>query len=111
MSSALPAGFEHLEPFLGWALETETERSARRSASTFEDIKIFYDAAFPTIAAALNHLKDYRIEDLPGPSRTLLLLMLSFAEAALVVEIHGQVAVPMAFEISKFETRVLGGSF
>ncbi|TDU32675.1 hypothetical protein DFR24_2075 [Panacagrimonas perspica] len=111
MSTVLPAGFEHLEPFLGWALETEPERAARRATSRFEDVKAFYDAAFPTTEAALDHLKDHRLEQLPAPSRTLLLLMLSFVEAALAVENYGQVTVPNACEVSRFEARTIGGSF
>lgn len=111
MNTMLPVGFEHLQPYLEWALETEPERVARRIASRFEDVKAFYDAVFPSTAAALDHLKDHRLADLPGPSRTLLLMMLSFVEAALVVENYGQVAVPNGFDVSKFETRVLRGSF
>lgn len=111
MNSALPEGFGSLEPFLGWALETEVERSARRAASSFADVRSLYDAVLPLLPAALDHLKDYRLEDLPAPSRSLLLVLLSYAEAALVVENFGQVTVPQGFEITKFETRRLSGTF
>jgi hypothetical protein len=111
VSASLPEGFRHLEPYLAWALETEPERAGRRVASRFEDVKQFYDAVQPSLPAALNHLKTFRLEELPPPSRTLLLLLLSYAEAALAVENFGQVTVPQGFELAKFETRVLGGTF
>jgi hypothetical protein len=109
--SALPAGFQALEPHLDWALETEAARSARRTESSFDDVKAFYDAVFPLLPAALDHLKAFPLDRLPGSSRTLLLLLLSYAEAALVVETFGQIAVPNGFGIEKFEGRLLGGSF
>jgi hypothetical protein len=111
VTPSLPEGFQHLEPFLAWALETEPERAGRRVASRFEDVKPFYDAVLPSLPAALDHLKAFRLEELPPASRTLLLLLLSYAEVALAVENFGQVTVPQGFELAKFETRVLGGTF
>lgn len=111
MTASLPEGFRHLEPFLAWALETEPERAGRRLASRFEDVKALYDAVLPSLPAALDHLKAFRVEELPPASRTLLLLLLAYAEAALAVENFGQVTVPQGFELAKFETRVLGGTF
>lgn len=107
----LPTGFETLEPFLDWALETEPERSAKRAGSRFEDIRRLYDAVFPLLPLALDHLKAFRIEQLDAPSRTLLEILLSYAEAALVVENFGQVVVPDGYPIERFEVRRLGGSF
>ena len=109
--SALPAGFEALVPYLGWALETEAERSVRRGASRFEDVKAFYDATYPLLPQALDHLKAHPLEGLPGPSRSLLLLLLSYAEAALVVENFGEVRVTNGFGIENFEGRLIGGTF
>jgi len=111
MAARLPAGFEALEPFLDWSLETETERSAKRAASAFEDVKRLYDAVFPVLPAALDHLKGFRLEELDAPSRTLLMILLSYAEAALVVENFGQVAVPDGYGIERFEVRRIGGTF
>ena len=42
--SLLPAQFHELEQWKEWSLATEQERSARRQASTMEDIKTFYNA-------------------------------------------------------------------
>ncbi|MCC2655684.1 MAG: Uncharacterized protein K0Q76_792 [Panacagrimonas sp.] len=109
--TTLPPGFENLAPYLDWALETEPERSAKRAASRFEDVKRFYDAVFPLLPAALIHLQAFRLEHLDAPSRTLLQLLLSYAEAALVVENFGQVAVPDGYGIERFEVRRLGGTF
>jgi hypothetical protein len=111
MKGALPHGFETLEPFLEWALPTEPERSAKRSASRFEDVRRFYDAVFPQLPAALGHLRAFPLDALDGPSRTLLMLLLSYAEAALVVETFGQVAVPDGYGIERFEVRQYGGTF
>ena len=107
----LPAGFEPLEPYTDWALETEPERSAQRAASRFEDMKRLYDAVFPLLPAALDHLKAFRLEQLEAPSRTLLMILLSYAEAALVVENFGQVAVPDGYGIERFQVRRIGGTF
>lgn len=111
MAAHLPAGFEALEPFRDWALETEPERSTKRAASTFEEVKRLYDAVFPLLPAALDHLKAFRLEELDAPSRTLLMLLLSYAEAALVIENFGQVAVPDGYGIERFEVRQIGGTF
>ncbi|MGH8515848.1 MAG: hypothetical protein ACREUE_00170 [Panacagrimonas sp.] len=111
MATTLPKGFEALEPHLDWALETEAERSAKRAASRFEDMKRFYDDVFPLLTTALDHLKAFRLEDLDTPSRTLLKILLSYAEAALVVETFGQVAVPDGYGIERFDVRGFGGTF
>jgi hypothetical protein len=111
MAAGLPVGFEALERFRDWALETEPERSAKRAASRFEDVRDFYDAVFPLLPAALDHLKVLRLEELDEPSRTLLKILLSYAEAALVVENFGQVTVPDGYAIERFQVRRFGGSF
>jgi hypothetical protein len=107
----LPGGFQSLEAHLDWALETEPQRTAKRAASRFEDVRRFYDAVFPLLPAALNHLKAFRLDQLDAPSRTLLMLLLSYAEAALVVENFGQVAVPDGYGIERFQVRQIGGTF
>ncbi len=56
MNVALPAGFEDLEKWLDWALPTMAERSARRSASSMDDLQAFYDAMLPRLDAALAYL-------------------------------------------------------
>ena len=109
--TSLPTGFESLTPFLDWALETESGRSNKRAASTFEEVKRFYDAVFPLLPSALGHLKAFRIEQLDAPSTTLLKILLTYAEAALVVENFGQVVVPDGYPIERFAVRRLGGSF
>jgi hypothetical protein len=111
MSAALPDAFRSLEAHLDWALETESERSAKRAASRFEDVRRFYDAVFPQLPAALDHLKAFRLDQLDARSRTLLMLLLSYAEAALVVENFGQVSVPDGYGIERFQVRQFGGTF
>lgn len=103
MSAHLPEGFGTLEPYLGWALETELERASRRAASDFADVKAFHEAVFPLAPSALELLNSHRVDDLEGPIRTLFLLMLSFTEAAFAVEAYGQVQVVMGLPVSRFE--------
>lgn len=111
MGAVLPSGFEALEAHLDWALETEPERSAKRAASRFEDVKQLYDAVFPLLPAALDHLKALPVDRLDAASRTLLMILLSYAEAALVVENFGQVSVPDGYDIGRFQAHRLGGTF
>jgi hypothetical protein len=43
----LPEGFAELEPLVPWSLETEPERSAKRQASSMEELQALYDAVLP----------------------------------------------------------------
>ena len=58
--TTLPTDFADLEPFAGWALETEAERYAKRLSSTMDELQAFYDTAFPRLEAAI---------ELPRPVR------------------------------------------
>ena len=101
--SALPEGFEALEPHLGWALETERERATRRAAGPFAEVKAFHEAVYPLAPQALELLAGSSVAELDGPLRTLFLIMLSFAETAFAVENYGQVDVVMGLHTSRFE--------
>ncbi len=59
--TALPAGFEDLQPLVAeWALRTQDRRAAKRLSSTMEAVRAFYDAIFPRMEAVMDHLALFR---------------------------------------------------
>ena len=90
----LPDAFADLEPFAGWALETEAERYAKRLASTMDQIQTFYDAAFPRLEPMLAHLDALELRDLPDDAKHLLWLAYSLVNASFPVEVWRQPRVP-----------------
>jgi hypothetical protein len=90
----LPPEFADLEPFAAWSLETEAERYAKRLASTMDELQAFYDAAFPRLEAALDHLDQHDLEALPEDARRLLWLCYSLVNASFPVEVWRQPRVP-----------------
>lgn len=93
----LPAGFEALESFVPyWAVAGQNERRHQRCDTTFEEIRRFYDAMLPRADAAMTHLADFPLRDMPGPEARLMRLVLSLAQASMSVEIQGSARVPNA---------------
>jgi hypothetical protein len=90
----LPSDFAALEPYADWILATEPERYAKRLASSMEEMQAFYDAAFPSLEAATEHLDKFDLGDLPEPERNLLLLMFSLVMVSFPVEVWKQARVP-----------------
>ena len=84
----LPEGFEDLAPFLGWALEPERARTAKKAESPMEEIRAFYDAMMPRLRDILRHLEPCFGEDMPAPTRNLYLLSLSLVEVSTLVELY-----------------------
>lgn len=85
-AQALPAPFADLAPHGAWALEREAERTAKREASTVEDVRAFYDAVFPRMEAMVAHLERFPLDALPEPERRLLWLALSVVEVSNLTE-------------------------
>jgi len=93
----LPAGFEDLQRFLPrWAGETPQERWDARAAAPMDDIRAFYDAMIERAEAALEHLKSFSLTAMPAPESRLFRLLLSLAQAAMAVELHGQPRAPFS---------------
>src|ERR1700730_2835993 len=98
----LPAQFAELEPFLGWSLATERERTAKRQTSSMPEIKAFYDAMLARLGEILNHLDDFTQEDPPDDVKRLFLLSMSLAEVTPAVENFGQPSVVDGYDYSRF---------
>jgi hypothetical protein len=87
----LPPEFSELEPFAAtWCLATESERYARRLASTMEEMQAFYDACFPRLNEAIDYCDRFALDDLPADARRLLELVYSLVMVAMPVEIWRQ---------------------
>lgn len=92
--STLPAGFADLEPFAGWALPTETERYAKRLASSMDELQAFYDAAFPRIDDAVGYLDALELDSLPDDALRLLHVFCALTTVSFPVEVWRQPRVP-----------------
>ena len=90
----LPSEFATLEPFSAWVLESERERYSKRLASSMEEMQAFYDAAFPLLEQASDHLDKFPLSELPEQERNLLLLMFSLVNVSFPVEVWKQARVP-----------------
>ncbi|WP_328685582.1 hypothetical protein OG226_46625 [Streptomyces sp. NBC_01261] len=90
----LPSDFAALEPFNAWVLETERDRYGKRLASSMEEMQAFYDAAFPLLEQASDHLDKFPLSELPEQERNLLLLMFSLVNVSFPVEVWKQARVP-----------------
>ena len=99
--SLLPAQFHELEQWRAWSLATEQERSARRQASTMEDIKTFYNAMLVRMEEVLPYLEQFSVDEMPQDATRLFYLTLSLAEVAPAVEQFGQPSVVDGYDIKR----------
>jgi len=99
----LPRQFNDLEIWHDWSLATELERSAKRQASTMEDIRRFYDAMLPRMEDILTFLAQYPLDGNPPEVARLSLLTLSLAEIAPAVENFGQPSVVDGYDVARFK--------
>jgi len=91
MTALLPAEFAGLERFAGdWCLATETERYARRQASSMPEMQEFYDAFFPRLEEAIAHCDAYPLDGLPDDVERLLHLIYSLVMVSMSIEIFHQ---------------------
>lgn len=85
--TALPAGFEALQPFVAdWALESSNSRLRRRLASSEAERVAFFQAAQPLLPDALAYLDRTPLDQYDDRQERLMRLLLSFAHVALAVE-------------------------
>lgn len=92
--TVLPEGFADLEPFAGWALPSERDRYAKRVSSSMEELQAFYDAAFPRMGEAAEHLKDLEMATLSEEDTNLLWLFCALTTVSFPVEVWHQPKVP-----------------
>ena len=86
--SPLPEAFADLTPWAGWALEPERARTAKKVASSMEELRAFYDAMMPRLEAIIAYLDGLPAGDRPAPAHRLYLLTLSLVEVANLVELY-----------------------
>jgi len=98
----LPDQFRDLEPLLTWALPSERKRSAKRHASSMDDLRAFYDAMLPRMVDILDFLNGFSPDNVPAEVNRLFLMTLSLAEIAPAIENFGQPAVLDGYDFSRF---------
>ena len=87
----LPPGFEDLEPFVDyWVRSTNDERWIQRSKAPMPEIKRFYDTMLARAEDIITHLDTFALGQMPADAECLFKLLLSLAQAAVAVEMHGQ---------------------
>jgi hypothetical protein len=92
--ATLPADFTDLEPYADWCLEFERERYAKRLASSMDEMQSFYDAAFPRLEAAMEHIDRHELAELSDDDRHLLWLCYSLVNVSFPIEVWRQPRVP-----------------
>ena len=91
----LPSEFSSLEPFAPtWCLDTESERFARRGASTMDDLQPFYDAAMSRLEEARAYLDTKELDDLDEQDTNLIHLLFSLIQISFSVELWRQARIP-----------------
>ena len=94
MTNQLPPEFAELEPFADWALPTESERYAKRLASSMAELQTFYDVAFPRLEDMASYLEKLPLDALPPDAGRLLTLSYSLINVSFPVEAWRQPRVP-----------------
>jgi hypothetical protein len=93
--SALPTGFEDLEPFVeDWAKPTRAERYEVRLAKPFEQTCEFYDAIAARAEEAVAHLDTLDVDALPEDATRLLHLLYSMVLVSYAVNVFHQPKIP-----------------
>lgn len=105
----LPDGFADLESLTGtWCIETMAQRSAKRLASTQQDLEALYSTLVGRMDAILSHLARFAADaPLPEGEHNLYLLACAFMEVSPAVELFRAPDVPDGFPAEKFQ--VLAG--
>jgi len=102
MSNQLPSPFATLEPFVDWALDTQTRRLYRRLEQPMEQLQTFYDAMLPLMPEILVYLDEFPCGELPEDAQRLFEMTLSLAQIAPAIEMFFQPAVVCGFDAKQF---------
>lgn len=88
--TALPPGFEALEPFVAaWAFDKAEARARARRASSEAERVAFFAAAQPLLGPGLTYLDQKPLAQFDATETRLMQLFLSFAHVSMAVEILG----------------------
>jgi hypothetical protein len=98
----LPEAFAGLMPFFAWSLATETERNAKRNASTMDELNTFAEAMLAETDRVVAHLNQFPMEQMPAPELRLMHMLLSLAEVAPAVEQYKQPGVIDGYDPARF---------
>ena len=101
----LPTAFVDLEAHIGWALPTETERNARRMASSQPELEVFANALIPRLDDIAAYLNRFPLDAMPADARALFFILLSVAEVAPAVESYRRPVVPFGFSGQRFKAQ------
>lgn len=99
---SLPEQFADLEGLVAeWVHPDVVSRMAKRQGSSIADLKAFYETMLPRGEAALAHLRQFALGELPAEVENLLRLMLMLAEVAPAVEWYNDPMVYDGFPIER----------
>jgi len=90
----LPEEFADLEEFTDWCLPTESQRYAKRLASTMTEMQALYDAITPRAEEAIAYCDKFSLDDLPEDVLNLMHLLYSMIIVSFPVECWKQPKVP-----------------
>ncbi len=92
-----PDQFDALEPFAEWAVQGERAAYDKRVRSTIEELQAFYDAAFPLIDTAREHLESVHYDrNMSEEDKHLMWLYCALCTVSFPVEVWRQPRVPDA---------------
>jgi hypothetical protein len=95
--AVFPEQFAALEPFGDWAVRGERAAYDKRVYSTIEELQAFYDAAFPLIDAAREHLESVPYDrNMSDEDKHLMWLYCALCTVSFPVEVWRQPRVPDA---------------
>jgi hypothetical protein len=92
--AALPAAFAELETYSDWALPSESDRYAKRVASSMDELQAFYDAAFPVMERSTDYLQNVSLNGISDEDQNLLWLFSSLVTVSFPGEVWRQPKVP-----------------
>ena len=93
--ATFPEQFAALEPFAEWAVHGERAAYDKRVHSTMEELQAFYDAAFPLIDAARDHLEAVPYDrNMSDEDKHLMWLFCALCTVSFPVEVWRQPRVP-----------------
>jgi hypothetical protein len=99
--NVFPQEFADLEPLRAWSLTTDAERIAKRTESSDDQLREFYDALLPRMDAVYEYLNRFPLDGMPEDARRLYDLAISFMEIANFVE-RGRSRVAWRFDVWRF---------